>query len=232
MPESITVSAAERNERGKNAARRLRVQGRIPGVVYGRGKKAVAVSLDPKMLWNILHSGSGHNTIFSLDLGGKAQSVMIKEYQLDPIKGSILHADLLTIAMDQKMKFEVPIEIDGEPRGVKLDGGILDVVVREVQVECLPGDVPDHILVDVRELGIHDTVRVKELIVDTDKIRILSDPELTLVTVAAPRAEEVVAPVAETVVAEPEVIKKGKIEEEGAEKEEKKKEEKKKDEKK
>lgn len=221
MQHSITVAAGERASRGKNEARRLRAQGKIPGVVYGRGKPAVAISLDPKLLWSILHSESGHNTIFSLELNGKKQSVMIKDYQLDPVKGAILHADLLTIAMDQKMKFQVPIEVRGEARGVKLDGGILDVVVREVQVECLPGDVPDNIPVDVSELSIHDTVRVKELQVDSSKIKVLSDSELTLVTVSPPRAEEEVAvPAAEVAVVEPEVIKKGKVEEEGAETEE------------
>ncbi len=223
MAIKFELAAEERSQRGKNEAGRLRRKGMMPAVIYGQGKEARTVALDPKKVSEILHSESGHNTIFKVMMGaGEPLNVMIKDYQLDPIRGKLLHADLLTISMDKKMKFMVPIEVVGEPVGVKNSGGIMDIIRREIAVECLPGDVPDHIPVSVQHLEINDQVRIGEIEYDRTRFLILEAANQTVLTVQPPRAEEVVAPVvaAETAATEPEVIKKGKAEE-GAEGEEK-----------
>lgn len=219
MATQFEVQADERSLLGKNNSGRLRREGKIPAVIYGQGREARSVAVDPKRLHEILHSDAGHNTIFKVAVsGGEPVNVMIKSYQLDPVRGNLLHADLQAISMDKKMRFMVPIEIVGEAAGVKNDGGIMDLIRREISVECLPGDVPDHIPVNVEKLAINDLIRVAEIEYDKAKFQIMEDPNQTVLTVLPPRAEEVAATVvaAETTTAEPEVIKKGKADEEGA----------------
>lgn len=185
----LTVDSQIRRKFGKNANRRLRAAGRVPGIVYGRKVAPVAVSVDPKDLDRILHSETGHNTIFRLKYHDQETNVLIRELQRDPVGEELLHADFLAVSMDRTMVFDVPVETLGTAAGVKMYGGILDLVVREIHLECLPGDLPDHIRVDVTDLQIGDSVRVEQLDVDTDKVKILSDPDLTVLTIAAPSVE-------------------------------------------
>ncbi|MCI0421450.1 MAG: 50S ribosomal protein L25 [Acidobacteria bacterium] len=216
MPQ-LNVAAEAREKRGKNAARRLRLSGKIPAILYGNHESAVALAVSPKELSAILHSATGHNTIFTLTFqGGRSASVMLKDWQLEPIKGHLLHADLVRIAMDKVLQVKVPITTVGEAKGVKLEGGIFEFVMREVEVECLPADIPENITIDVSDLAIGSNVRVSDLSVDP-KIKMLSEAELVVAHVIAPKEEKVEEPVAEAVAAEPEVIKKGKVatEEEG-----------------
>ena len=233
-----TLQAEKRDGRGKNEARRLRASGRIPAVVYGTEKnKATEIAVDPKVLLRILHSESGVNTLIGLEGAGLSAGgkVLVKEYQLDPIDHRLLHADFYAVAMDKKLTVTVPIVLKGEPKGVKQQGGIVDFVNREIEVECLPADIPEHIDIDISELMLHQGVRVREIATDP-KWKAISDPEMMLVHVILPKAEEVAATPEATAAAatatpaEPEVIKKGKKDEDEAEekKEDKKKEEKKK----
>jgi len=222
-----TLEAVRREGRGKNEANRLRASGKIPAVVYGtasNGKtpEGVAVTVDPKTLLRILHSESGANTLITLSLDGGQSRVMVKEYQLDPTTHHLLHADFYQLAMDKAITVTVPILIKGEPKGVKLQGGLLDFVTRDIQVECLPTNIPEHIDVDVTELMLHGSIRVRELAVDP-KWKAVTDGETMLVHVVLPKVEE--APAATTEVApvvgaaaEPEVIKKGKTDEKEEEK--------------
>ena len=214
------LQAEKRDTRGKNEARRLRAAGRIPAVVYGAGRdKAMEIAVDPKTLLRILHSESGVNTLIGLqgiDLaGGK---VLVKEYQLDPIDHRLLHADFYAVAMDKAITVTVPIIVKGEAKGVKQQGGIVDFVTRDLEIECLPGEIPEHIDVDVSELMLHQGVRVRDL-QTTGKWKAVTEPETMIVHVVALKAEEpspteaaAAAPAAAA--AEPEVIKKGKKEEE------------------
>jgi len=226
MPE-IVVAAETRTETGKNVNRRLRTRGLIPGVLYGAKSETTPVSVSPKEIGSILRSATGENTLFDLDLGGKRRRVILKEFQVEPIKGRILHADFYEVALDKVLEVKVHIELTGVPVGVKVQGGILDFVTRELEVECLPTDIPEKIVVDVSELELGKHVRVAELKV-SDKIKVLTDPGLVIAHVVTPRAEEVAptaeaAPVEGEAPAEPEVIKKGKAEaaEAGEEKPEK-----------
>jgi large subunit ribosomal protein L25 len=219
---AATIQVERRDGRGKNEARRLRAAGRIPAVVYGAEKgKAVEIAVDPKVLLRILHSESGVNTLIGLEgldlAGGK---VLVKEYQLDPIDHKLLHADFYTVAMDKAITVTVPIVLKGEPKGVKQQSGIVDVVNREIDVECLPGDIPENITIDISELMLHEGLRVKE-IVASGRWKVVSDPETMIVHVVTVKAEEEPAPEAAAAAAatpaapaEPEVIKKGKKEEE------------------
>jgi large subunit ribosomal protein L25 len=196
----------------KNAARRVRVEGKIPAVVYGAGGDAVAVTVDPRIITKILHSDSGHNTIFDLDVTGSGTvKAMVVDWQNEPLKGSLLHIDLKRIAMDKAMRVSVPIQLIGIPVGVKAQGGILDQVLREVEIECLPADIPSHLDVDVTNLEINGAVRVSDL-PHMGSIKFLSDESLTVAHVTAIR-EEVAEPEAAdagATPAEPEVAKKGK----------------------
>ena len=215
----IVVSAKNRTETGKNVNRRLRVAGLIPGVLYGSSKKPVAVSVSPKEIGSILRSATGENTLFDLDLGGSRRKVILKEFQLEPIKGRILHADFYEVALDKELQVNVHVELVGTPVGVKVQGGIVDWVTRELEVECLPADIPEKITVDISNLEIGKHVRVAD-IQAPDKVKILTEPDIVIAHVVAPRAEEVApvaeaAPAAEGAVAEPEVIKKGKAPVEG-----------------
>ena len=223
-----TLDVVKRDTRGKNEARRLRAAGRIPGVVYGSRKEGkapegVPVAVDPKELLRILHSDSGANTLIKLKVDGGAQSqVMVKEYQLDPVTHQLLHADFYQLAMDKAITVTVPILVTGTPQGVKVQGGVLDFVTREIQVQCLPADIPEHISIDTSDLMLHQAIRLRDL-PENPKWKPLQEPETMLVHVVMPKVEEVKEPAAaEAVVgaaapAEPEVIKKGKTDKEGEE---------------
>ena len=219
--EAITVEATPRGDRGKNAARRLRQTGQVPAVLYGGKGESVAVTVNARQVTGILRSESGHNTIFTVKLPGGEQKAMLKDWQVDPVKGTLLHVDMLRVAMDVRMRFKVPVHTFGEPQGVKLQGGIFEMVTREVEVECLPADIPEEFEVDITELLIGKQLRASDLPVDPAKIKLVTDPQRVIAHVVALRAEEekpVEAVAAEAVApAEPEVIKKGKKEEEGEE---------------
>ena len=221
--ETNVLDAQPRAAGNKNEARRVRRGGKIPAVVYGAGKNAVSVSVDPRQVSRILHSASGHNTIFDLAVDGERTKAMIVDWQYEPIKGSLLHIDLKRIAMDQKLTVMVPIVLKGEAVGVKQQGGILEQVTREVEIECLPSDIPSQIDADVSELVFGKVMRVSDL-PHSEKLRFLTDENQPVAHVISIKEE--VAPTAEAVAgeaaaapAEPEVIKKGKQEtdEEGAE---------------
>ena len=211
----LVVAATRRSEGGKNFNRRLRVQGQIPGVVYGPAKEAVAVSVSPRDIATILRSATGENTLFDLDLEGGRRKVLIKDYQLEPVKGHLLHADFYEVALDKLLHVTVHVELQGVPVGVKVQGGVLDFITRELEVECLPGDIPEKIVVDVSALEMGKHLRVSDLQVP-EKVTMLTEPDNVVAHVVAPRAEEapVVAEAAPVEAgAEPEVIKKGKAEE-------------------
>lgn len=220
------LEAVTRDTFGKNEARRLRRAGRVPGVVYGgTGAAATPITVEPKPLIRILHSESGANTLISLNVAGAGEAkVLVKEYQLDPVTHQVLHADFYRVAMDRLIQVTIPVVVRGEPRGIKQQGGILEFIRREIHVECLPGDIPERVEIDVSDLMVHEGVRVRDLPVDP-RWRPMSDPDLMLVHVILPKAEEAAAPAeaataAAVAPAEPEVIKKGKKEEEeGKEKE-------------
>jgi large subunit ribosomal protein L25 len=224
MATQDVVEAQKRpdSSRGKNEARRLRASGRIPATVYGAKKDPVAVSVDPKQISRILHSDKGHNSIFDLTVGDENAKAMIVDWQYDPLKGDLLHIDLKRIAMDQKMRVSVPIHLVGDAVGVKQQGGILDQVLREVEIECLPADIPGHIDADVTELAFGTVLRVADL-PRGGTIKFITDvnqavAHITAVKEEAAPAPEVVAEAAAAAPAEPELIKKGKQEEEeGAE---------------
>jgi large subunit ribosomal protein L25 len=218
-----TLQAERRSGRGKNEARRLRAQGKIPAVVYGAEKgKAVEIAVDPKALMRILHSESGVNTLIGLQFDGGDTRVLVKEYQLDPITHKLLHTDFYQVAMDKSLTVTVPIVLKGEARGVKQQGGIVDFVNREIEIEVLPGDIPENITVDVSELMLNQGLRVRDLQTEGAKWKAISDDDMMIVHVVALKAEEEPAPaeVVAAVPAEPEVIKKGKADKE-EEKEEK-----------
>lgn len=218
-----TLEAVKRSDRGKNEARRLRAAGSLPAVVYGARigdavPVATPVSVDPKMLMRIMRSDSGVNTLIKLRVEGAETSVLMKEYQLDPVTSKLLHADFYQLAMDKLLTVTVPVAVKGEPKGVKLQGGMLDFVTREIQVECLPADIPEHIDIDVSDLDLHQSIRVRDL-VPHPKWKAVSDGDTMLVHVVLPKAEEAAATtaVAETAAvptAEPEVAKKGKTDKE------------------
>jgi large subunit ribosomal protein L25 len=216
------LEAQPRTPGTKNDARRVRKQGKVPAVVYGAGKDATPVSVDPRQVSRILHSATGHNTVFDLAVDGERTKAMIVDWQYEPIKGSLLHIDVKRIAMDQKLKVNVPIELVGEPAGVKQQGGILEQITREVEIECLPGDIPNQVELDVSELVFNMVLRVADL-PKSDKLKFLTDADQPVAHVISIKEEE--APAAEAIAgaaaapAEPEVMKKGKqeTEEEGGE---------------
>ncbi len=219
---AAVIDAVERNLRGKNEARRLRASGRIPAVVYGGKEGGSAIAVDPKMLARILRTAQGANTLIALNLpGGSNAQVLVKEYQLDPVTHELLHADFYRVAMDKLIRVPVTVVAHGEPKGVKQQGGVLDIVHRQVELECLPADIPNNIVLDVSELMVGQSIRVKD-VATNPKWKMLSDPEMMLLHVIIPKVEEAPAPAeaaagAVATPAEPEVIKKGKKEEETAE---------------
>jgi large subunit ribosomal protein L25 len=219
-----TLEAVKRVGRGKNEANRLRAGGKIPAVFYGPGKggkapEGVAVAVDPKAVLRILHSDSGANTLINLKLDGLEARVMVREYQLDPVTHHLLHADFYQLAMDKAIVVTVPIVVKGEAKGVKQQSGMLDFVTREIEVECLPTDIPENVTIDVSELMLHESIRVRDLPVDP-KWKAISESDTMIVHIVMPKAEEEPAaatPEAGAAVAaapaEPEVIKKGKTDE-------------------
>jgi large subunit ribosomal protein L25 len=219
------LEAETRDSFGKNQARRLRVQGQIPAVLYGgvtglTSPPATNLSVDPKTLSRILHSESGVNTLIGLKVGDEEVKVLVREYQLDPVTHKMLHVDFYRIAMDKKLTVTVPILLKGEPKGVKQQGGLLDFVHREIQIECLPADIPEHIEVDVTELMLGQSIRLREIANDP-KWTPVSEPDIMLAHVVALKVEAEPVPaegaVAPAATAEPEVIKKGKTDKAEAE---------------
>ena len=214
MPE-VVVAKPREGKFTKNAARRVRVAGKIPAVLYGSGHNPVAIEVDPKQISRILFSETGHNTIFDVEVAGQSTAkAMIVDWQREPIKDLLIHIDLKRIALDKALRVSVRVKLMGIPVGVKASGGILDQVLREVEIECLPGDIPSHIDVDISGLEMHGVLRVSEL-PHSDKIKYLNAEDATVAHVVSIREE--VAPVADAAVAtpttgEPEVAKKGKPE--------------------
>jgi large subunit ribosomal protein L25 len=217
----IVVNAEGRTDRGKNAARRLRRKGLVPAIVYGGKDEALSVAVDPKVLQRVLRSEAGRNTILKLELGkGSPTSAILKSWQVDPIKENFLHADFYRIAMDVAIRVTVPVAVKGEAVGVKVGGGILEVITREISVECLPGDIPERIEVDVSGLELNGAVRISDLPI-TAKVKILDPSDQVVVHVVTVKEEAAPAAAAApaegeaaAAPAEPEVLKKGKKEEE------------------
>jgi large subunit ribosomal protein L25 len=214
-----TLQAEKREGRGKNEARRLRASGRVPAVLYGAKRDtAVEISVDPKSVLRILHSESGVNTLIGLTgIEGAADTkVLVKEYQLDPIVHKLLHVDFYQVAMDKALTVTVPIVLKGEAKGVKQQGGIVDFVNREIEIETLPGDIPENITVDISELLLNQGLRVRDLATEGAKWKPVTDGDTMIVHVVALKAEEPAAEAAAApaATAEPEVIKKGKADKE------------------
>ena len=214
MRKDITITAEPRDTRGKNEARRLRVRGFAPAVVYGEGSDPIAVAINPKEVNGILRSTSGHNTIFNVDIQGSIAPVMVVDWQHDPIKGRLLHVDLKRIDLTKRITVKVPVHTHGDPKGVKLQGGLHEVVTREVVIDCVPDDIPEEFVVDVTELSIGQSIRASEIPM-TGSMKLLSPGDAVISHVVSLRAEAVVEEVV-AAVAEPEVVKKGKKEEEAA----------------
>jgi len=189
MSQALTVEAEPREDFGKNAARRTRRAGRIPGVVYGGGGPVIPVTVDPEGILEVLHSEAGHNAIFTLQVRGKAPArAMIRDWQSEPVHGGLLHVDLVRIALDTKLKLKVAIHVTGEPQGVKVEGGIFEFILREVEVECLPDDIPESITVDVTPLTLGKNLRVADLPMGL-KVKVLTDPNRVVAHVVALRVE-------------------------------------------
>lgn len=210
---ALSLSAEAREEKGKSASRRLRRADRIPVTVYGGSNDAASGTVARREIAALLRR-HGRNAIFTLDLAGAATPVKIADLQIDPIKGRLLHVDFMRISLTEKTEFEVPLEVVGEAPGVKNQGGILDQPLHTVKIRCLPTELPAKIEVDVSSLNLGDHIRVADLAVDRDKIELITDAEVVIATIAAPRVEEEAAPPAEEQ-SEPEVIKRGKADEEG-----------------
>lgn len=225
----LLVEVTPRESFGKNESRRMRRAGKIPAILYGADKDPVPLVVDPIAIEQILHSESGENTLFRLGLAGteKQRHVMIKDYQVDPVKGELMHADFVRIRMDEIVEIDVPVRLLGEAVGVKVDGGILEHVTRSVEISCLPTNIPEHIDLDVTNLRIGESIKVSD-VATTDQYTMLTDPGQTLVVCAAPTKEEEPAEAeavegeeAAAAASEPEVAKKGKADSEEEEKESK-----------
>jgi large subunit ribosomal protein L25 len=212
------LEATPRDTFGKNEARRTRREGQVPAVLYGDGKEATPIAVPPKALLKILHSESGQNTLISLKLpGGGDTRVLVRDFQVDPITHQVLHADFYRVAMDRVIQVTIPVSVHGEPKGVKQQGGIVEFIRREIVIECLPGDIPENVDVDISELMLHQGVRVRD-VATNPKWKAVTEGEAMLVHVIMPKAEEApatadAAAAATAAPAEPEVIKKGKKEE-------------------
>jgi large subunit ribosomal protein L25 len=221
MRKDITIEAQPRSERGKNEARRLRATGSAPAVLYGAGGDAVAVAVSPKEVNKILHSNTGHNTIFNLAVkDGETVPVMVVDWQNDPIKDTLLHVDLKRIDLTKRLRVKVAVHTVGDPQGVKLQGGLHEVITREIEIECLPDEIPEAFTVNVSELMIGQSIRASEVKLG-EGVKLVSQADAVISHVVALKAEEEAAPAAAegaapAAAAEPEVIKKGKKEEEGA----------------
>lgn len=220
MADKIVVEAASRDSRGKNEARRLRQTGKVPAVMYGAKGEAVTLEVNAKQVGQILRSATGHNTLFQVALGGKEQPAIVKDWQVDPVTGVLLHVDLLRVAMDVLMRVKVPVHTFGEPTGVKVQGGVFETVTREVEIECLPGDIPTEFRLDVSGLAMGQSVRASDLPLDKQKMKLITDADQVFAHVVALKVEEekpAEAAAEGAAPAEPEVIKKGKKEVEGEE---------------
>jgi len=223
--EQLVLQVEPREGRGKGVAHKLRAAGRIPAVAYGGKGEPLPLSVEPGAVTKILQSAAGQNAVFTLQVKGQGTvPAMIRDTQLDPVQGKLLHVDFLRVALDTRLKVKVPVEVKGEPIGVKQQAGILEIVQREVEIESLPGDIPDHFVVDVADLNINDSIRVGDLKVDNRKVKVLTDPVRVIAHVLPPRAEEEVKPAEAAVAAvtaeapaEPELIRKPRAEEEEAE---------------
>jgi large subunit ribosomal protein L25 len=223
LRKDVTVSADVRASRGKNAAHRTRRAGQIPAVIYGAFKEPVSIALNPREIHKIVHSPTGYNTIFNLQIeGGENTPVMVVDHQVDPLKGTLLHADLKRIDLTKRIRVTVPVNTQGEPAGVKVQGGLLEIITRVVEIECLPDDIPEHYVIDVSELMIGQSKRASDVTLE-GSVKLVSDPQSVIAHVVALRveaeptpAEGAVAPEAAAGTAEPEVIKKGKKDEEAA----------------
>ena len=211
----VTIEAEPREEFGKNASRRLRDAGRIPGVVYGGGGQAIPVSVDPKKVTQILYSPSGHNTVVTLEIRGRAPArVLLSDWQVEPVHGGLLHVDMFRVSADTRLKISVPVHLTGEAYGVKTEGGILEFLLREVEIECLPDDIPDHITVNISDYKIGSALRAGDLPLG-ERVKLLTEPTRMVAHVIALKAEEEkpAEGVEAAEAAEPEVIRKGKAEE-------------------
>jgi large subunit ribosomal protein L25 len=220
MAEKIVVEATPRDLRGKNEARRLRTTGKVPAVLYGAKGDAVTLAVSAKQVGQILRSATGHNTLFQVALGGKEQPAIVKDWQVDPVTGNLLHVDLLRISMDVRMRVKIPVHTFGEAQGVKVQGGVFETVTREVEIECLPAEIPTEFRLDVTNLMIGQALRAGDIPMDANKMKLLTEAERVIAHVVALKVEEekpaeVAAEGAAP--AEPEVIKKGKKEVEGEE---------------
>ncbi len=223
MSREITVAAEVRASRGKNEAHRTRSAGQIPAVVYGAFKDPVSIAVNPREINRIIRSATGYNTIFDLAIaGGETTPVMVVDQQVDPVKGHLLHADFKRIDLTKRIRISVPVSTTGEAQGVKVQGGLLEVITRAIEIECLPDEIPEGFTVDVTELMIGQAKRASDVAL-SGSMKLISSPDTVIAHSVALRAEEVVAPVegavvvtpeAGAVAAEPEVIKKGKKDEE------------------
>ena len=224
--EQIIVEASPRATRGKNAARRVRATGQVPAVIYGGKGGPQALEVNAKQVSAILRSAMGHNSILTVKTKEGEHAAILKDWQVDPVKGTLIHVDLLRVAMDVLMRVKVPVHTFGEAQGVKLQGGIFEMVTREVEIECLPADIPTEFKMDISPLMIGMQLRAGDIQLDAAKLKLVSDPQRVLAHVVALRVEEekpaeAVAGEAAAAPAEPELIKKGKKEtEEGEEGEE------------
>ena len=220
MVKDIVVPAEVRASRGKNEAHRTRRAGQIPAVLYGSHKDPVAVSVDPREISKIIHSATGYNTIFKLQISGETTPVMVVDRQVDPIRGTLLHADFKRIDLAKRIRVSIPVSTTGEAKGVKVQGGLLEVITRAVEIECLPDDIPEKFVVDVTELMIGQAKRASDIAL-SGSMKLVSAPDAVIAHIVALRAEETPAAAegaapAAGAAAEPEVIKKGKKEEEAA----------------
>ena len=218
---SLTIKCEKRDVFGKNASRRLRREGKVPAVLYGRNEPSTHLVIQKKDIFGILRSESGENTIFKTSFDSEYKDTMIKEFQADPVTDEILHIDLILIAMDKAVRVSVPIIVEGEAVGVKTEGGFVELITREVEVECLPEDIPEHIEVDISDLHLHQSIKIEEMEFPKG-VENMSDPQTLVVLIEAPAKEEEIVKEEEEeeeveVMAEgeqPEVIKKEKEEEE------------------
>jgi large subunit ribosomal protein L25 len=219
----ITVAAEVRTSRGKNEARRTRRAGQIPAVVYGAFQDPVSIAVSPREILKIVRSTTGYNTIFTLAVqGGENTPVMVVDHQVDPVKNTLLHADFKRIDLTKRIRVSIPVSTEGEPAGVKVQGGLLEIITRAIEIECLPDDIPEHFVIDVRELMIGQSKRASDVPL-SGSMKLTSAPEtviahiVTLKVEAEPVVAEAAVPVAGApAAAEPEVIKKGKKEEDAA----------------
>jgi large subunit ribosomal protein L25 len=218
--QNFKIEGQVREGRGKGPARRVRLTGMVPAVLYGNKKDAIALTVEAKQVAKILRSETGHNTIFTVSVAnGGDEKAMVRDWQVDPVSGKLLHVDLFRIAMDVRMRVMVPVHTFGEAQGVKLQGGVFETVTREVEVECLPADIPEEFRVDVTDMMIGKQLRAADLPFDPAKIKLVTDPIRVIAHVVVLKKEEEpaadAAVTADAAPAEPEVMKKGKKEEEG-----------------